>query len=246
MANASSSARTAARSAPQRRGPDLAPVHDRQPEAAAHPLEQRLVHPERRGRDAGTGVRQPGRFEDRLDRAVLAERTVERDEDDRRVGPGGEIAASACPMSTGPRASEACRVVVGRGRAPVTPVIGGQEPPVTVEVEEDRLHVETRRRRAPRRWRSPTRPRRRAPPMARPGARRPDDAMTDVGWHRTAARDARVRHASVLRRPRPAGPVAGELDLVLEVDAVALGDDGADVVAEVAHVGGACPSGRSR
>ena len=65
-------------------GADLDPVHDRQADAAAHALEQRLVHPDRRCRHARTGVGQVGRLEQRLDRAVLAERPVESDHDDRR------------------------------------------------------------------------------------------------------------------------------------------------------------------
>ena len=63
-------------------GADLAPIDDRQADAAAHALEQRLVHADGRCRDARSGVGEPGRLEERLDRPVLAERAVEGDEHD--------------------------------------------------------------------------------------------------------------------------------------------------------------------
>ena len=80
-ANASSSAQDALAVTPPSVGaPDLEPVDDRHAEAARQALEDRLVHADRRGSDAGAGVGEAGRLEQRLDRAVLAERAVERDE----------------------------------------------------------------------------------------------------------------------------------------------------------------------
>ena len=66
-----------------RGGPNLQPVDDREAEPAPDALLRRLVHAEGRGQHAGAGVRQPGRLEQRLDRAVLAERAVQRDEHER-------------------------------------------------------------------------------------------------------------------------------------------------------------------
>ena len=137
-ANASSSPRTPARSAAQRGGADLAPVDDRQADARGQPLEERLVHAERRGGHARAGVRQAGRLEQRLDRAVLAERAVEGDEHDRRRVARRqpvERRAGRC----GPVRAERGRVVVGGRRAVVRGDGRRQPPPAAVEVDQDLL-----------------------------------------------------------------------------------------------------------
>ena len=120
-------------------GADLDPVHDRQADAAAHALEERLVHADRRCRDAGAGVGQVGRLEQRLDRAVLAERPVEPDHDDRRgdrrrqpVDRGTDLMWSVGIERSG--------LVVVALRAASADMIGRQPPPPAVEVEEDLRH----------------------------------------------------------------------------------------------------------
>ena len=118
-------------------------------------------------------------------------------------GAGQPVDAPRRPAS-GPSRAERRRVVVRGGRPVVAAVAGGQPPPRAVEVDEDLLDGVARARRGRRRSRSPTRSRRRARPTGRRAARRP-------------AGGARVGTAAV---GVPAGPVADELDLEREVDAV--------------------------
>ena len=98
-------------------GGDLAPVDDRQAEAAHEALEERLVHAERRGGHAGAGVRQVGRLEQGLDRAVLAEWPVEGDEHDRPGLPGGEALEDRAARQRALGAERGRIVEVGRGQA---------------------------------------------------------------------------------------------------------------------------------
>ena len=122
-------------------GPDLAPVDDRQADPADEALEHGLVHAEGRRRHAGAGVGEAGGLEHRLDGPVLAERTVEGDEHDRRGIARGE------PVERGAGAQRALgaerrRVVVGglragrRGRWS-----GGSHHQRAVEVDQDLADV---------------------------------------------------------------------------------------------------------
>ena len=142
-------ARRVARPAP---GGDLAPVDDRQAEAADEALEERLVHADRRGRDAGAGVRQVGRLEQRLDGAVLAERPVEGDEHDRPGIPGGEPLEdrAARQRTLGPERSRV--VEVGRGQR-------ASAPPAVAAPRRAAATSGRRGRSRPGRPRSPARPR---------------------------------------------------------------------------------------
>ena len=108
---------------PARRA-DLDPVDDRQPDPPREPLEDRLVHADRRRGDARSGVGEAGRLEQRLDRAVLAERPVERDEHDRvAVRARG---AGRAPRRSSPGRSRPARA--GRRRPPVRGPRGGGPP----------------------------------------------------------------------------------------------------------------------
>ena len=121
-------------------GGHLAPVHYRDAQPAAHPLEQGLVHPERGRRDTGARVGQAGGIEQRLDRAVLAERPVEADDHHRGRIHGREPVEGG---ADGDRAlaPERGRVVV-RGRGPVVAAVVGREPPPrAVEADQDLADV---------------------------------------------------------------------------------------------------------
>ena len=126
---------------------DLPPVHDRQADPAAHPLEQRLVHPDRRGRDAGTRVGQAGRLEERPGPSRP-----------RRTGRAGRSRPPA-PVAwrragrwrPRPGAVRSRRGRAGRRSRPPgdRPGVTGREPPpAPIEVDQDRLDREASAARA--------------------------------------------------------------------------------------------------
>ena len=101
-------------------GADLDPVRDGQAEAADEPLEHGLVHADRAGGHAGARVGEPGRLAQGLRRAVLAERAVEREEDDRPGLARREPLEGLAGVER-PRRAERGRVVVGGLRPAVAP-----------------------------------------------------------------------------------------------------------------------------
>ena len=163
--------------------------------------------PERRRRDAGARVGEPGRLEQRLDRAVLAERPVEGDRP--RPAPG-RVAASrsrAAPTRHGPVGAERGRVVVG-GRGPVRRADGR---PGSHHQPPSRSMSDLARRRA--------RASARASAMAVPdtidtscSADGPP-SRTTIGGRPRRSRGPGLVASLMASPPRPAGPVAEELDL---------------------------------
>ena len=115
---------------------DLPPVDDGDPQPAAHPFEQGLVHAERRRGHPGTRVCEASRLEQRLDRAVLAERSVEADDDDRRGILRSETVDGGPDLDRTIRA-KGSGVVVGGSCSLVAAMVGRQPPPATIEVDED-------------------------------------------------------------------------------------------------------------
>ena len=113
----------------------LAPVDDGQAEAAPDPLLQRLVHADGRPEDPRARVGQAGRLEEGLDRAILPERPVERDEHDRCRSFGSEPVEGR-PHGMRSIGPEAHRLVVGCRGATVPAMVRGQPPPGSVEVDE--------------------------------------------------------------------------------------------------------------
>src|SRR5205085_10395969 len=114
------------------RRPNVAPVDDGQTDAPDEALEHGLVHSECGRGHAGPGVGEPGRLEHRLDRAVLAERAVEGDEDERRRRRGGEtVDRGAGGQRT--LAPQRRRIVVAGGGSFAAAMVDGEPPPPTVE-----------------------------------------------------------------------------------------------------------------
>ena len=93
---------------------DLDPFHDRHAQAADQALEHGLVHPDRRGGHARSGIREVVGLEQRLDGAVLAERAVERGKDDRGDGARGDAIESLAGLPRTARADDG-GVVEGAG-----------------------------------------------------------------------------------------------------------------------------------
>ena len=112
-------AQDAARSPAQRDARTSSQSTTGSPIPRVEPLEDRLVHADRRRGDTRAGVGEAGRLEQRLDRAVLAERPVERDEHDRSRF-GARSRSSAAPTVSGPsrraRADRRRPPVRGRSR----------------------------------------------------------------------------------------------------------------------------------
>ena len=201
----------------------LAPLGHRQADAPGHPLEQRLVHAQRRGRDARARVRQTGGLEERLDRAVLAERPVERDEHDG-CRPGRGQAVERRARRERPVGPERARVVVGGAGPVVAAMIRGQPPPAAGEVDQDLLD----------------------------GVPGPGEGLGDGGprhdRHVVLGRRPAKQHddgaGSRSRRRLPGRPVADELDLEAELDAVPGEDLGADALGQACARRPRSPSGR--
>ena len=211
---------------PARRA-DLAPVDDRQPEAAHEALEQRLVHPDR------ATPRRPSPVYARPAASSSAWTVPSSPNGPWRAmnttGGGSRAGEPVERLAARERAlgAERRRVVVGGRRPAVAPMAVGQPPPAAVEVDEPALDGVAARRRARRRSRCRRRSRRRAPPTGRRsttttgvaagrgraagvGRQRPSSVQPDQSPRNTTSCTSSTPNA--LARPRR-GPVAEAADV---------------------------------
>ena len=179
--------------------------------------------PEGRGGDPGARVGQAGGVEHGLDRAVLPERAVEADDDDRgRVG-AQPADRSRRRRATGPSPpSAAGSSYAAAGRSSRRWSVGSHHH-AAIEVDQDLAGRPRRRRRARRRWPCPRRPRRRARPTGRRGGRR------SAAGPRTRSRHA--GHGQPSQSPRNSISNASSTPWRSAMTAP-------DVVGQAAHVGG--------
>ena len=134
--------------------------------------------------------------------------------------------SSAAPSWSGPDAPSAAGVVVGGRRAIAAAMPGGQPPPAAVEVDEDLLDRVARAS------------------SSASAIAVPDTTDTSCSADGPPSRTTTGAPGRRSCRRLPARPVADELDLEGEVDAVPGEDLGPDVLGQAADVGGASPSGR--
>ena len=155
--------------------------------------------PERRRGDARAGVGQAGRLEERLDRAVLAERAVEGDEDDRRrvarrrAGRGRRRARAGRRRRARP---DRRRSAAGRPSRRWSAGSHHQPPSRSMRT----CSTSCPRRPGPRRWPSRRRARRRARPTGRRAGRRP--AAGPVARSRSPATASRTSRRGTRSRTR--------------------------------------------
>ena len=167
-----------------------------------------------------------GRLEHRLDRAVLAERPVERDEDERRAASAPASRSIAAPARQRAVGAERRRVVVGGRGRPLAAMVGRQPPPAAVEVDQDLADVV-------------------AAADEGLGDRRAGHDRDVVLGRWAAEEDDDRRMRGVARGHRPIAPIAEEHDLGLERGRpVAARTAAAHLVGQARGRRRRCPSGR--